>query len=237
MVVRRALQHLAGRVWLAPHDPDPENIQASVAVIADDSGSVVVDAGHSPFVAREIQRDIRAAGLPEARTLIYTHHHWDHVWGACAWPDVEVIGHESGRGLLEQESQRPWSHEYLRQCVAEEPRLGPSFRARALAVTSWDGFSVRPPDRTFVDDLRLPGGIEVRHVGGRHAEDSTVVGVPDSQVLLLGDCYFPPPFHLRNPSDGPDLAMLRSLIDERYTWYVDSHDDPHHRGGWSRLIG
>ena len=64
-------------------------------------------------------------GLPPARWLVYTHHHWDHVWGAVAWCDVE-----------------------------------------------------------------------------------------------------PPPLHLRETGDRLDLAMVRNLLDDDITWYVDAHSPP-----------
>jgi glyoxylase-like metal-dependent hydrolase (beta-lactamase superfamily II) len=72
----------------------------------------------------------------------------------------------------------------------------------------------------------LPTGVELRHVGGRHAEDSTVVTVPDSGVVLLGDSFYPPPLHLRQPGDGLDLDLVRSLISNDVEWYVDSHSTP-----------
>lgn len=220
------MQHLSGRVWLYPADPDPDTVQACVAVIADEAGSVVVDAGNSPALARRVQAAMARAGLAAARRLIYTHHHWDHTWGACAWAGVEIIGHEVGHELMTAEARRPWSHQYLREQVAANPRLGPSFRARAWAMESWDGFTVVPAHRVFADRLVLPGGIEVRHVGGNHAPDSTVVADLDSSVMLLGDCYYPPPFHLRTPEDGPDLAQLAGLREEGFDWYVPSHGDP-----------
>jgi glyoxylase-like metal-dependent hydrolase (beta-lactamase superfamily II) len=220
------LQHLAGRVWWYPHDPDPDNVQACVVVVTDDRGSVIVDAGNSPDVARRVRTEMERRALPEARWLVYTHHHWDHVWGAVAWPEVEIVGHSAGLPLLEAEARRPWSHEYLRAEVASNPRLGPSFRARARAMTSWEGFRVLPPHTVFDDVLVLPTGVELRHVGGRHAPDSVVVGVPDSRVLLLGDCYFPPPLHLRAEGDRADLDLVRRLIDPRYEWYVDAHSPP-----------
>lgn len=232
-----ALRRIAGRVWWYPPDPDPENVQAGVAIIADDRGSVLVDAGISPGHARAVQAAIAATSLPAPRWLVYTHHHWDHVWGACAWPDVEIIGHEAGRPLLEAERARPWSHAYLRREVAANPRLGPSFRARARAMESWEGFEVLPPRRTFADALMLPVGVEVRHVGGRHAPDSAVVADPESGVLLLGDCYYPPPFHLREPSDRPDLATVARLVDDRFEWYVESHDAPQRRSAVRSALG
>jgi len=165
-----------------------------------------------------------AEGLPPARRLIYTHHHWDHTWGACAWPDVEIIGHEAGVAPLEADARRPWSHAYLREQVAANPLLGPSFRARALAV-DFASLVVLPPTRTFTSSLSVDG-VEIRHVGGHHAPDSTVVAVPDSSVLLLGDCYYPPPYHLRTPEDGMDTAQLRGLVARGFDWYVTSHQPP-----------
>ncbi|MBQ0896706.1 MBL fold metallo-hydrolase [Micromonospora sp. U56] len=82
-IAEPAFHHLAGRVWLHPGDPDPGTIQPSVALITDERGGVLVDVGHSPGHARKIRAALTAAGLPEPRWLVYTHHHWDHVWGAC----------------------------------------------------------------------------------------------------------------------------------------------------------
>lgn len=42
---------------------------------------------------------------------------------------------------------------------------------------------VLPPHRSFTDSLDLANGVRLSHVGGRHAEDSVVVEVPDSGVL------------------------------------------------------
>jgi glyoxylase-like metal-dependent hydrolase (beta-lactamase superfamily II) len=220
------LQQVSGRVWLYPPDPDPEAIRASVALIVGDNGSVLVDAGNSPAHAREIQQAITAAGLPLPSTLVYTHHHWDHTWGASAWGDIEIVAHASATEILRAEAARPWSHQYLRDQVTENPKLGPSFRARALAMPDWDGFTIRLPDTIFEETAELRYGVQVRHVGGSHAPDSAVVVVPDSGVILLGDCYFPPPFHLREEGDGMDLGMVKGLLAERHAWYVDAHSAP-----------
>jgi glyoxylase-like metal-dependent hydrolase (beta-lactamase superfamily II) len=221
---------VAGRVWVFPFDPDPDNVQPGVTVIADPRGSVVVDAGNSPGRALVVQEALRSSGLPEPRWLVYTHSHWDHVWGACAWPsDLEVVAHAAALPVLAAEAERPWSHAYLRACVEDNPRLGPSFRARAWAMPSWDGFRVVPPTRTFADTLTLPTGVELRHVGGNHSEDSIVVVDPESRVMLLGDAFYPPPFHLREEADGPDLALLRRLLSDEVDWYVEAHDSPARR--------
>jgi glyoxylase-like metal-dependent hydrolase (beta-lactamase superfamily II) len=218
------LQHLAGRVWIYPHDPDPDAIRPAVALIADDRGSVLVDAGNSPEHARKVRTAIGAAGLPAPKWLVYTHHHWDHPWGACAWPDATVIAHSAAVDLLEAEAQRPWSHRYLHDQVEANPKFGPSFRARALAVPDWTGFRVVLPDQAFDDTLTLPTDVVLRHVGGNHAPDS-LIAVADG-VALLGDAFYPPPYHLRTPDDTADYAMIRQLLGEQHDWYVDAHSPP-----------
>src|SRR5919198_5586360 len=162
------LRLLAGRVWLYPHDPNPAKVKPSVAVIAAGTGTVLVDAGHSPSHARAIHAAIDSEGLPPVRQLVYTHHHWDHVWGACAWPDVEIIGHRSGARILEQEARLPWSHRYLAAGIAANPKLEPSYRARSAAMPAWDGFTIRPPHTVFDERLTLPSGVEIRHVTSNH---------------------------------------------------------------------
>lgn len=76
----------------------------------------------------------------------------------------------------------------------------------------------------------------MRHVGGRHAEDSVVVAVPDSGTLLLGDSIYPPPYHLRQLGDGFDIALIRRLLDgDTLDWYVGSHTDPYTRADLSAM--
>ncbi len=131
---------------------------------------------------------------------------------------------------MEAEAAQPWSHQYLRDQVAANPRLGPSFRARALAMPSWEGFRIVPARTTFADEMTLPTGVRLRHVGGKHAEDSVVVVDPESDVAFLGDCFYPPPFHLRSEGDTTDLRMFRRLLAERHDWYVDAHAAPRRIG-------
>lgn len=225
-----SLYRLAKRVWWYPASTGG-SIQGGVGVITGPEGSTVVDAGNSPRLARRIQDAMVEAKLPPARRVIYTHHHWDHVWGGCAWPDVEIIGHESGREAIASEAAVPWSHEYLTEQAEADPALAPGLRGRAIAMRDddFDGFTVVPPTTTFTDRLDLPDGVEVRHVGGRHARDSSVVTVAGTGVIFLGDCFYPPPRHLRGDNDGPDLAMMRGLLAEGHKWYVDAHSEPRRR--------
>ena len=178
-----------------------------VAVIADDRGSVVVDAGNSPAHGPGGPAGDRAAGSAGAALArLHPPPLGPHLGSRPPGTTSRSIAHTAASRLLEAEARRPWSHRYLRDQVAENPKLGPSFRARALAMPDWDGFEVVPPHRTFEDTLTLPTGVELRHVGGNHAPDSLSWSIPESGVMLLGDCFYPPPFHLRTESDDRPIS-------------------------------
>ena len=68
--------------------------------------------------------------------------------------------------------------------------------------------------------------IELEHVGGEHAEDSIVVKIPQDGVMFIGDCYYPPPLHLRKPNSAPSLDILRRPQNDTYKLYVEGHDEP-----------
>ena len=72
------------------------------------------------------------------------------------------------------------------------------------------------------DELSL----ELMHVGGVHAADSTVIKVAEDGVMFLGDCYYPAPAY-ENPTDQMlDMAMLANLLDDNYDMYIDGHNTP-----------
>lgn len=232
------LVRVADSVWLWPSHPDPARVQAAVGIVTGNDGSVIVDAGHSPALARRIMSAMDHHGLPPAQLLTYTHHHWDHTWGACAW-DVPVVAHELCRELLASEATKPWSQEFLQAEMDRDSLLRPSFHARAQAVPDFAGWHLVLPDQTFATELTLEIGdirLELKHVGGQHTPDSTIIRSPTGGVVFLGDCYYPPPYHLRSPDDRPDLDLLASIITDDYEWYVESHAPPQRRADILRMI-
>ncbi len=236
--MRQKLTQLAENVWLWPHHSGFNVVQSCVGIIASENETVLVDAGNSPQLARRIQDELRQCGFPPVSQIVYTHHHWDHVYGACEF-QVPVVAHSLCRTILTEEAQKPWGPEYLRQELAHNPRLKISYRARARAIQDWATFRIVVPDIVFDNRMTLqlgPMSIELEHVGGQHAPDSIVVKVPQAQVMFLGDCYYPPPLHLRTPESKPSLAMLAALESEKYTLYVEGHDRPLMRTKLLRML-
>jgi len=220
------LTQLASQVWVLPPDPDPAQVQPSVGVICTATQTLLVDAGNGDRHARQLAEALRSIDAPPVRFVVYTHHHWDHVFGAQQF-DAAIIAHEQTRELLRGKASEPWGQAYLAEAVAHEPRLAASYGALGRAIESWETFAVRVPTITFSQRLRLHLDglcVELEHVGGQHAPDSIVVRVPEAGVLFLGDCFYPPPLHERGPDAKMDRAMLaRFAADEAVSVYVQGH--------------
>ncbi|WP_433650638.1 hypothetical protein ACQP2C_30095 [Micromonospora zamorensis] len=58
-MVAPQFHRLAGRVWFCPGDPDPEAVQAGVAVVTDERGSVMIDA--EPMTLEQARSAVEAA--------------------------------------------------------------------------------------------------------------------------------------------------------------------------------
>ena len=222
------LMPLAERIWVLPPHQDPDLIQPCIGVIVSDTGTVLVDAGNCPAIARQLKMALDHANLPPVNQIIYTHHHWDHVYGACEF-DVPVVAHRLCQEILLEESKKPWSAEYLEDEVKKNPLLKVSYRGRSRLINDWETFRIVAPEIVFDDSMVIQSGemeIVLEHVGGEHAQDSIVVKVPQAGVMFLGDCYYPPPLHLREPDSDISIPMLASLEDEAYSLYVEGHSEP-----------
>ena len=220
------LQRITPHVWVHPPSPDATEVQAAVGVVVSKGETLLVDAGNGPKLARHIQEQLETLGAPPVRRVIYTHHHWDHVFGAYLYR-APALAHARCREALSKIAQSPWGPEFLEREVLR-PKLAESYRAMGRAVDDWEAFEIVVPEAiaaenatVYVGDIRL----EVRYIGGRHAADSVVVGLPNEGVLFLGDCFYPPPLHLRSEDDTFDITMLASLVEPNYRFYVDGHSE------------
>ena len=232
------LKQIADQVWIAPRDTNPDTVLPNVGVIITPTQTILIDSGNSPRSARRIMHALLDLDAPPVSYVVYTHHHWDHVFGGDVF-SAQIIAHNLCRDLLLKSAAKPWSQAYLQEEIYKNPLLEDSRRAMARAVDDWHNFRIRVPTITFTRkaEFYLDGiTLEAVHVGGQHAEDSIVVRVREAGVLFLGDCFYPPPQHLRQPSDTLDGDMLERLIDPDIKVYIDGHGDPFDVSGMHERI-
>lgn len=217
------LTQISPRVWILPRHPDKNRVQPTVGIVLTADQTILIDAGNSLRLARRLQATLAAMDVPPINHIIYTHHHWDHTFGACVY-GVPVIAHRLSHQLLTRMRQENVGATYLRTKVERNPKLILEWTA-----DDWAEFEIVLPEITYEGQAQLQFGevsLELIHVGGVHAADSTVVKVVEDGVMFLGDCYYPAPAY-EDPSDQMlDMQMLANLLDEQYDTYIDGHNAP-----------
>lgn len=234
----RDLIQLSTDIWLYPLSPTPTDVQPNIGVIRADEQTVLIDAGNGAHHADDIKTTLYQAGFPTVGTIIYTHHHWDHVFGAAAFNPQRIIAHTLCRERLQERAVRDWSPHTLRA----ESELQPFFKLRndsvLASLEAWGTFRVCMPNIVFsgtftlyIDDLQ----IDLIHVGGVHAPDSLIVRA--GEVLFVADSYYPPPLPERTPeNDKLDISMLESFLESDAQIFVDGHGLPRSRDELRDLI-
>lgn len=213
-----SLQQLAENIWIFPRDRDANKVQPNVGAICTATQTVLIDSGNSPVHARRIQAALEAFQAPPVSHIIYTHHHWDHTFGACVF-DAPVIAHVLCQELL--------------TCSAEQlskQRESRQHNPLAQAIEREEAFRYVLPTITFAHTMTLPLDgltLELEHVGGAHAADSIVVRIKERGTMFLGDCYYPPPAYQQNGDQNTNWSMLASFIKEPgFEIFVEGHSNP-----------
>jgi len=201
------LQRISERVyWLAPAKPD----RPSLSAVVGESATLMLDAGASDAPARLFLDALAAEGVAPPTAVVLTHSDWDHVFGA-AEVGAPVIAHQLTDIALAELAATDWSDNALDARVAagvRSPEHAANIKAEMPAPRN---VRVARADTPFEDgvDLDLGGvNVQVRHVGGDHADDSSVIYVIQDRVLFLGDALY-------ESTDGEAGGAVRTLTTKR----------------------
>lgn len=164
--------------------------EVSAVVVTTPDGAVVIDT--LPFPEETIQvREFALRRCPRGiRYVINTHHHADHVYGSCLFPEAELIAHRLCRDILLKAGE-----ESLAQAKAQTAVLA--------------SVELRIPQLVFEIDLLLRLGektIHLIHAPG-HSPDGVMVHLREDKVLVASDILTPVPLIVRG---NPD-EMIESL--------------------------
>jgi glyoxylase-like metal-dependent hydrolase (beta-lactamase superfamily II) len=207
--------------WLRPGPPD----RPSLCAVVGERGTIWLDAGSSAAHTKEFLGSLADAGVARPSHVVLTHSHWDHVFGSAEL-GAHVVAHELTAGYLAELAATDWSDEALERRVA-------SGEVSAEHADNVKGELPSPRDVRiaravvlFREGLRFDLGdvrVQARHVGGDHADDSTVIYVEPDGVLFLGDCLY------EAPSGGYTAERLPRLVDAVRSFgarhYVEGHGD------------
>ena len=203
--MERIAEHV---LWMPPGKPD----RPSLCAVVGERWTLALDAGSSRAHARAFLDALPSR--PSA--VVYTHSHWDHVFGGVEL-DALVIAHALTAERLLELATRDWSDGGLEARVAaglSSPEHAANVKEELPSPRTVE---IVPADIVFDEglDLDLGGGVtaRVRHVGGAHAADSSVILVEPDGVLFLGDAL----------CDPPDDRLVGAIFELPAELYVEGH--------------
>ena len=207
--------------WLPPAPPD----RPSLCAVEGERTTIWLDAGSSPAHTRAFLDALAGEGVSRPTHVVLTHSHWDHVFGADEL-GAHVVAHELTAGYLHELAATDWSDEALDRRVAAGENSQQHAHNVKQELPSPRDVRIRLAEVVFREGLDFElGGVrlQVRHVGGDHADDSSVVFIEPDGVLFLGDCLY------KAPSGGytaehatPLLVAVRSFAASHF---VEGHSE------------
>ncbi|HXW43272.1 MAG TPA: MBL fold metallo-hydrolase, partial [Streptosporangiaceae bacterium] len=137
-------------------------------------GVISIDSCATWRRTRAYQEAIAAVTPAPVRAVVNTHHHGDHTFGNCLFPQAAIVAHERARD--------------------EAIAFGPPRPLPFWDGPDWGDLSLDPPFVTFTDQVALHVAdlrVQVRYVGTpAHTTNDSIIWIPDRSVLFCGDLIF-----------------------------------------------
>lgn len=193
------------------YTPDERTDRPALGAIHGTDATLIVEGGASIAHLGGFLAELSARGRPPVVAIALTHWHWDHSFGSAA-VDVPVIAHHDTARELATQASYEWSDDALDERVRDGRELAFCAEMMRLELGDRAGLRIVLPTVIFTTEHTMDlGGAHavIRHVGGDHARDSSVVYVPEDRVLFLGDCLYQ---RLHAPEPLLTIAGVRGLL-------------------------
>lgn len=221
------LKKLTKRVYHMPHYSETD--RPTLGFICGDNFSLAVDAGNSPAHATDFLNLVEKRDCSPLKMVVITHWHWDHIFGMKRM-GLPAISHEKTKKKIDYLKTLKWDDASLDERVKTGEEIEFCSEMIKREMPTRDYLELKSPEVTFNSKIEIDlGGITcvVEHVGGVHAQDSSIVYVPEEKVMFLADCVYQDFYSGEWSYDKNEFNILIDKI-EKYdvTTYVLGHQDP-----------
>ncbi|MGC6427698.1 MAG: MBL fold metallo-hydrolase [Akkermansiaceae bacterium] len=209
---------------MPPAKPD----RPSLCAVVGEEKVALLDSGASSAHARECLEQLAVFGVANPDFTILTHAHWDHVFGATEIGAPVIAQKLTAEKLIEM-ATRDWSDEGLDAQVALGLENEKSTKAIRVEVPSPREVRIAQAEITFEDSYLLDLGsvrCEIRHIGGDHAADSSVIFVEPDRVFFLGDSLCSDFYTSRPRYSVEKLGPLLDKVEEfEADHFIEGHEE------------
>lgn len=175
-------EKLSERVYYMKYND--EKRRPSLGLVIGDNVSLAIDAGNSSEQVENFQRYVYELGVNNLKYLAITHWHWDHIYGIYDM-DLSSIG---SMGTQEKVQKVKVIAENNLNCENEEENT-----VKELKKLIEDKKEIGEVELGYHKKMKIKlGGTScvLEHLGGDHAEDSTLIYIESDKVMFLGDATY-----------------------------------------------
>lgn len=184
------------------------NAVANVGVIVLDHAVLVFDTHFTPEAGRELLKQIRALTPKPVRYVVNSHFHPDHTHGNQAFAEAQFIGSTATRrdvldidlasmnrtiGIAKNQLEK-LRREYSKNSDgAQKQNIRDQIKNREEYLASVSHLKIIPPVLTLDDSLSIRDGeqeINLMCPGAGHTEGDTILYLPGTKTIFLGDLFF-----------------------------------------------
>jgi glyoxylase-like metal-dependent hydrolase (beta-lactamase superfamily II) len=165
--------------------------RVTAGVVYTPEGAILIDTLPYPQETWEIKAFLETRLHVPVRYVVNTHHHADHTYGTCLFPDAVVAGHALCRQLLDTVGRTGLEEEQ-----AQLPELAGLFVVLPELIFKHGRLNLHLGNKT----------VQLMHSPG-HSSDSITALVPEDRVLFAADTMMPVPTLL----DGDLAELINSL--------------------------
>lgn len=187
----------------------------------------MLDAGASSAHARQFLEHLAKLTIARPNLVVLTHWHWDHVFGAAEL-GAQIVAQSLTAEKLGELANRDWSDEGLERQIALGQQTDEGAKHIKAELPAPRTVCVAPPRIIFKDTLEIRLGAvtcQIKHVGGDHAADSSVVFILPDRVLFLGDCLCDTVYAPQGQYTAQRLLQLLDTLEAfDAAYYVEGHD-------------
>lgn len=218
------LKQITRRCFCLPNSPEAD--RPCLGYVQGDRYALMIDAGNSPAHHRLFLDEATATGLPVPSAIAITHSHWDHTYGMCA-AHAPTLANSRTQQQLHRMSRWTWTLPAMEERLRTHEDILFCHECILKEYPDLSAIRVVPATVTYDASLTLDlGGVQALliRLDNSHAEDCSVVFIPEEKVLFLGDItcddlhHQPPCIHRARLE-----KLRRSLADMDFAFAVDGH--------------